>query len=795
MEIDNAKKRKELNGAREENPKAENKRKRKEEEDAKLDMNSSKAMSSDTATATTKANEDNGDKSKKGDETHEQHVEATFDDDKWDWIEEFANVGTGKVTFIGPYIQQDEDLFGSEMVGEGEAIAIWQIMKALQKMGYLCPHMAIPADFDPVNYEDLFDEADIERLKSLPLGVAYLMLRDDPQKEINIHDSQGIYTGKISHFGVPSSSTSSNSTWLRVYCNADSQLGREFIPKLEELDADTNEFGFATFTHNKEDITGEKYLTTENQYVKEKGLRLFAETGLIENALATMFLVQKGEDPIAKALVNYRNSAMSTGGPNILQIEVAEEWQKLDIMSWLMVCIEDFYVHKFSRSLRNNPELLQLTTGNIDGPPSYSYEGEEQDFFSSHGYDGHGSEMSKPLMFKLVKHDLKMSLDDLASKPLPPPRSERPTDPRLAFVSVRASALAEKIADSVPDKVLPQLAVELTRAAMDPMIPEINKPPALFTKSRKAHTREVSKSIAEAVVEALPKDRSRGSSSDGSNSSKPGKTAVVEEVSDALVRKMVEAIPEKRELAVAMVEASSELDIQYDTIEKAKAVVATASEEGSTSSAEREESEEVKKKKEDLVEAVVEALPDAEVDIDNIASNIDEKELAEVSIVKETSAGMGLSGALADAVTKVIPDRALPEVAVAMTQAVLQEIPDTEAMDSKYSVPTATERGPGALANSVLNVVPDKIVPEVAVALTEAVMDAVPEDALGGKKLENPVPDAPSASEVLAETVLKSVPNELVSEVAVALTKKVIGKIPEKDMSVSSTCGSKGSRK
>ena len=89
--------------------------------------------------------------------------------------------------------------------------------------------------------------------------------------------------------------------------------------------------------------------------------------------------------------------------------------------------------------------------------------------------------------------------------------------------------------------------------------------------------------------------------------------------------------------------------------------------------------------------------------------------------------------------------------------------------------------------NSVLNVVPDKIVPEVAVALTEAVMDAVPEDALGGKKLENPVPDAPSASEVLAETVLKSVPDELVSEVAVALTKKVIEKIPEKDMSVSSS--------
>mmetsp|Transcript_28856 Transcript_28856/g.44360 ORF Transcript_28856/g.44360 Transcript_28856/m.44360 type:complete len:91 (+) Transcript_28856:1-273(+) len=79
------------------------------------------------------------------------------------------------------------------------------------------------------------------------------------------------------------------------------------------------------------------------------------------------------------------------------------------------------------------------------------------------------------------------------------------------------------------------------------------------------------------------------------------------------------------------------------------------------------------------------------------------------------------------------------------------------------------------------------MVPEVAVALTEAVMGAVPDGALGGKKLKNPVPNAMEPTDALVQTVLKSVPDELMPEVAVALTKSVIGKIPDKDMSVSSS--------
>eukprot|EP00521_Asterionellopsis_glacialis_P017214 CAMPEP_0195298748 /NCGR_PEP_ID=MMETSP0707-20130614/24161_1 /TAXON_ID=33640 /ORGANISM="Asterionellopsis glacialis, Strain CCMP134" /LENGTH=54 /DNA_ID=CAMNT_0040360965 /DNA_START=48 /DNA_END=209 /DNA_ORIENTATION=+ len=53
-----------------------------------------------------------------------------------------------------------------------------------------------------------------------------------------------------------------------------------------------------------------------------------------------------------------------------------------------------------------------------------------------------------------------------------------PKDLRLNFVSMRAQALAEQISASIPDKELPDIAVALTKAAMDPVIPDVNKPPA-----------------------------------------------------------------------------------------------------------------------------------------------------------------------------------------------------------------------------------------------------------------------------------------------------------------------------
>eukprot|EP00521_Asterionellopsis_glacialis_P007342 CAMPEP_0195284972 /NCGR_PEP_ID=MMETSP0707-20130614/2974_1 /TAXON_ID=33640 /ORGANISM="Asterionellopsis glacialis, Strain CCMP134" /LENGTH=783 /DNA_ID=CAMNT_0040344391 /DNA_START=27 /DNA_END=2378 /DNA_ORIENTATION=+ len=704
------------------------------------------------------------------------HVDATFDGKKWDWIDEFPKAEAGITTFMGPFLHGTNT--ETDLVGEVEAIAVWETMKTLMQMGYLCPQIAIPVTFSVDDHSDYYDEKDCLRLKSLPIGVAYIMLRDDPEKELAVHTPDGIYCGTISHFGVPP-----NHTWLRLRVNSKSELAQNFIPTLKSLPFQPNKFAFARFVHKRDDITNKDYITTQNPFVNEKDLRLYVETGLVKNALSTMFNIQKGEHVVASALVNYRNEDMSTSGPNILQIEVAQEWQTRDILTWLLVCIEDYYVHKFADCLRADPELLSMTTGNIDVNERDKHGNLEDGYLSKRGYGGHGTEMSKPLMFKMAKHNLKTSLDNITSRKLAP-KPQRPLDPRLGFVSQRAQDLANNISMSIPDNVLPGMVVALTRAAMDPNIPDVNKPPALFTASRKSHNREVSKSIAEAVVCALPKERSQ-SSSDGSKDSKLGSTAVVDEVSDALVRKMVEAIPEKAALATAMVEASSDLDVQDDAMDKARAVVATAAEEGSISSTEKEDCAETKKEKSDLVEAVVRALPDAEVG--NLAMGVDEKELTDVNIIKETQAGMGLSGALADAVTKVIPDRVLPEVAVAMTQAVIQEISDKDVMDSKYSVPTVTERGPGALANSVLNVVPDKMVPEVAVALTEAVMGAVPDGALGGRKLLNPVPGGLGASQYLADQVLKSVPDELMPEVAVALTKSVIGKIPDKDMSVSSS--------
>jgi len=737
-----------------------------------------------------------------------EEVTVTFDDSKWDWIEKLPEAKDGLTTFIGPYLEKENTAV--DLVGEIEAKAVWEVLTSLHKKGYVCPAMAVPPEFDPLADVEYFNDADAARLKTLPLGISYLMLGDDPSKEINIHDSDGVVCGQISNFGVPPSYT-----WARIRCTSQSNLAKEVEDILSNDVTGKSNFAFASFGHLKSDITDRDYLTKDNIFAEERDLRLFVETGDIQNALASMFTVEKGKDTVAKCLVTYRNLNMMTGGPNIVQIEVAKEYENRGLFDWLLSCVEDFYVSKFRNVLGEHPDLLKMTAGNIDARTRDKAGELIPDFFSERGYSGSGKDRSKSLLFKMIKRGLQTSLNEVSNRNMAVPLTaqnhfsypQKPKDPRLNFISARAEALVDAVIENIPDKVLPGIAKLLTRAAMEPSIPDINKPPALFSSPRDDHTAAVSESMAVAIVDALPKDRSVSSSdSHKSQSGDPnniGTTEMVEEVSDAIIKGMVDSIPDKQALAQAVVDSAPELDLPAGTVAAALSMVNAGSDvEMKDGNAEdpsnpASKSDRNKKRSKTASEILVSNVTDSIGGItpcqdSNLAPEYEDKKIDDVKVSSLTSAGMGLSGAIAKAVTDAIPDRVIPEVAVALTQAVAQDTAVRDSINSKFSVPTTMKRGPGALANSVLNVVPDKTVPEVAVALTEAAMDAIPTQALDGRTLKWVAPAGQDPSIPLAATVLEAIPKELVSQVAVALTQAVIDKIPDKDLSV--TSGDSGSK-
>jgi len=146
-----------------------------------------------------------------------------------------------------------------------------------------------------------------------------------------------------------------------------------------------------------------------------------------------MFTVRRGNDIVAKALMSYNNATMCTGGPNIVQIEVAKEWQHRGIMSWLVNSMEDYYVHKFTPVLGEYTGALTMTTGIIKSESRRDLKGNcgEGDWFYDHGFTGEGAERSKSLKEKVrtrgsmltqrefISHRLKASLNSALVRVVP----------------------------------------------------------------------------------------------------------------------------------------------------------------------------------------------------------------------------------------------------------------------------------------------------------------------------------------------------------------------------------------
>lgn len=214
---------------------------------------------------------------------------ATFGALKWDDAADL-NPRPGVYTLMGPGFRQAEDGYNIEYIEDGRQLvkAAIDIMRA---HGYQC------------NLQDNYYEAhDVFESKS-----------------------------KSAAFVV-----TATCQWIYIRCMTEES--KEFAMKyIVESDEFSNP---ALIVH--EEVT--------DTFDEESNLTITRRSGNKNkdpSSITTLFEMKCGTKVIAKSLCTYKNSNLSSAGPTIERLEVAEEWRRHGYGSKLVKAMETFYGEKF----------------------------------------------------------------------------------------------------------------------------------------------------------------------------------------------------------------------------------------------------------------------------------------------------------------------------------------------------------------------------------------------------------------------------------------------------------------
>jgi len=304
--------------------------------------------------------------------------------DNWGHYNDIPPPDNSIVTLVGPYKQE---YLKDQLLFEKESRALAKVIDAVRYLGYRCPDVEVPHDYNR--------PAEFDRQIPLLPQVAYLIERFTSVDIIGIVDKEGKTRGEIIYRGDRNSFT-----WIMVRC--DIKLARKFRP----LHNKGCYLGLHAFRHSCDDITEEAYMTNR----LGRNMRLIVQTGsTTADDFQIMFLVRTNSNVFAKALFEFGFVGTETGSPHLCYIEVASNYRNQGIGSCLLDMCEDFFVHSFAYIGDDYADAaLQISAEGVRATDQTNEHIEE--WFTTRGFEGApGSERVKYLEEKVKRYRLKIT--------------------------------------------------------------------------------------------------------------------------------------------------------------------------------------------------------------------------------------------------------------------------------------------------------------------------------------------------------------------------------------------------